>query len=193
MSTLVLGSNSPRRQQLLRELGFQFVVRSPNIEEIIPFIIPLTSAAEYLAVKKNQAIQTTPNEVALTADTVVICSNESLAKPANGEEARDMLQKLSDGIHEVITGVCIASADRMCSFSATTRVKFRKILPDEIDLYISRFEPFDKAGAYGIQEWIGLSAISRIEGSYTNVVGLPTEKVYDHLVNIFDFRPFENH
>ncbi len=173
---LILASKSPRRQQLMRELGYSFEVRTQAVAEDYHPSLQGKDIAEFLAAKKAGVFkeQLSHDEIVLTSDTVVWCDGESLAKAADEDEARVMLLKLSGRCHEVITGVCLLSQDHSEIFSATTRVCFRKLSEDEINYYIRNFSPYDKAGAYGIQEWIGMWAIEKIEGSYFNVVGLPT-------------------
>lgn len=186
---LILGSNSPRRAQLMHELGFTFEKRGSNVDETIPDDVPLREAATYLAKKKNNAIDLEEGEVLITADTVVLLENEILGKPDGPGEAFQMLRSQSGKVHEVITGVCIRSNEKAETFDSTTKVKFREFEDWEINYYVENFKPFDKAGAYGIQEWIGQVGIEWIEGSYYNVVGLPTEQVFEQLVVTFGLRP----
>lgn len=180
---LILASNSPRRQQLMREAGFRFSVRVLAVEENFPESMPVAEVAEYLARKKGQAHQSAMalDEIVITADTTVILEDQVLNKPADEAEARQMLRKLSGAEHQVVTGVCLSLPDLQESFSDVTRVNFRRLEASEIDYYINHYQPFDKAGAYAIQEWIGMVGIERIEGSYYNVVGLPLEKLYTRL------------
>ncbi len=180
---LVLASKSPRRQQLLTDLGYTFEVRTKEVDESHSPDLNGMEIAEFLAAKKAQAFkgQLAPNEILLTSDTVVWCDGIHLAKAKNGEEAATMLRKISGRSHEVITGVCLLSQDKEVVFSDTTRVFFRELSEDEIQYYIENFKPFDKAGAYGIQEWIGMWAIEKIEGSYFTVMGLPTHLVAKEL------------
>lgn len=174
---LVLGSGSPRRKELLEQLGYSFEIRTSDIDETPPDGLIGKEIAEFLASEKSEHIKTKPNEVLITADTVVWNQGVSLAKPANKEEAMDMLTALSGGKHEVITGVCIRQGNHKVVFSDTTIVHFNSLQLEDINQYIDQYQPFDKAGAYGIQEWIGMIGIERIEGSYFNVVGLPVEKL----------------
>ncbi len=185
MKKLVLGSGSPRRAQLLREMGFQFEVRPSDIDEIVPEEISAIASAEFLARLKNEHLVLSEEGIILTADTVVIHENEILGKPVDKEEAKSMLSKLSNQTHLVISGVCIRDANQTISFSNITEVKFKELSPEEIDFYVEAFKPLDKAGAYGIQEWIGLVAVEWIKGSYFNVVGLPCDQVYHHLTTDF--------
>ncbi len=188
MKKLVLGSGSPRRAQLLREMGFQFEVRPSDIDEIVPEEISAIASAEFLARLKNEHLVLSEEGIILTADTVVIHENEILGKPVDKEEAKSMLSKLSNQTHLVISGVCIRDANQTISFSNITEVKFKELSPEEIDFYVEAFKPLDKAGAYGIQEWIGLVAVEWIKGSYFNVVGLPCDQVYHHLISDFGIK-----
>ncbi|MDW3191002.1 MAG: Maf family nucleotide pyrophosphatase [Cytophagales bacterium] len=185
---LILASNSPRRKQLLSELGYEFTVRTCPVDEDFPDDMPAGEVAEFLARKKNKANRAiaSENEVAITADTVVIRGQDILNKPADAQEAYDMIKSLSGRSHEVVTGVCISDSEQSKSFSVKTVVHFAELTDDEIHHYINVARPFDKAGAYGIQEWIGMIGVTRIEGSYSNVVGLPTREVYEGLR---DFMP----
>jgi septum formation protein len=179
---LILASASPRRQYLLREAGFEFTVRPPAVEEHVPPGIPPAEVAAYLAGRKAQSLAPTlSNEVVLASDTVVIIDNTVLNKPANRAEAIAMLQKLSGRTHSVITGVCLLSKDKTDVFQDETRVTFKPLSQQEIEHYIDTHHPYDKAGAYGAQDWIGMVAITRIEGSYFTVMGLPMHLVYQHL------------
>ena len=189
MKKLILGSNSPRRKEILNELGFDYSIRASDIDETISENIPVKEVAEHLAILKNKAIEKASNEVVLSADTVVIIDNEILGKPKDASEAIAMLRRLSGRNHEVITGVCIMSNQRTVSFSVNTKISFHKLSDEQISNYVSKFNPVDKAGAYGIQEWIGHVAIKEIQGSYLNVVGLPADRVYFELVNNFGIRP----
>lgn len=180
---IILGSKSPRRKELLAALGYTFEVRTKETDESFPASLNCTEVAQYVAEKKSNAML--PNlaeaEVLICADTVVLLDNEILGKPLDHADAIAMLEKLSGREHFVITGVVIASLEKQISFSVTTNVFFHPLSADEIRYYVDNFQPFDKAGSYGIQEWIGYAAIQRIEGSYNNVVGLPTHEVYQAL------------
>ncbi len=177
---IILASASPRRQELLKLLGFNFDVEIKSIdEEIIENLSP-TEVALDIAIKKSEAFNIEnydKNTLIITADTVVAVDNKILGKPKNAKEAFEMLNQLSDKTHEVITGICIKTNDFTDIFSSKTYVTFCKISKSEINYYIEHYKPFDKAGSYGIQEWIGLGFISSINGSYTNVVGLPTDLI----------------
>ena len=184
---LVLASRSPRRQELLRDMGYDFIIRTVEVDEEYDQSLKAAEIAEFLAGKKADAQKSLlgTNEIVLTSDTVVWCGDESLAKANNREEAEKMLRKISGKSHEVITGVCLLSSMHREVFSSTTLVTFRDLTDEEIDYYIQHYRPFDKAGAYGIQEWIGMWAIEKIEGSYFNVVGLPTHLIPGKLAKFF--------
>lgn len=180
---LILASKSPRRQQLLRDLGFDFEVRTMDVNEDHDLSLNGEEIAAHLAEKKALAFESdlADDEIVLTSDTVVWCNGESLAKAENETHAREMLQKLSGTSHDVITGVCLLSKKHKEVFTDTTKVYIRKLTDEEIDYYISHYRPFDKAGAYGIQEWIGMWAIEKIEGSFFTVMGLPTHLIHPYL------------
>ena len=171
----ILGSNSPRRKEILKEIGLDFSIYPSNIEENFNEDIKLKDIPVFLAEKKADAIKNKlkENDILITADTTVIHNNELLSKPENTLQAKEMLDKLSGKSHKVITGVCLLSKNRKFTFSCETIVTFNNLDMKEVEFYINKFKPFDKAGSYGIQEWIGLIGIEKIEGSYTNVVGLP--------------------
>ncbi len=180
---ILLGSGSPRRQELLKQMGIPFQVVLKNTEETYPSNLSGTEIAEYIAKKKASAFsgEIKNKDVLLTADTVVWHQKEHLAKAKNKQEAQTMLKQLSGSWHDVITGVCFTTAEYQDTLHDITRVKFKNLSEQEIDYYIQNFSPYDKAGAYGIQEWLGLIGIEEIHGSYSNVVGLPTQKVFDYL------------
>ncbi|PWJ42498.1 Maf family nucleotide pyrophosphatase [Sediminitomix flava] len=180
---IILASNSPRRKQLLQEMGFTFEVRTKPTEEVYPKDLEAAKVAEYLAVLKASPFKNELEEIELvvTSDTTVIVEDEILGKPKDAEEAFEMIQKLSGKSHDVTTGVCLMSKDKEVSFSDSTTVTFRSLSEDEIKYYIENYKPYDKAGAYGIQEWIGLTGITEIKGSYFTVMGLPTVKLYEAL------------
>ena len=181
---LLLASKSPRRSQLLRDCGLDFeVVDGREAEEIYPADMPSEQVAEYLSRVKSDAYadMVEGGDVLITADTIVVAGGEILGKPSDREDAVRMLGLLSGASHTVITGVTLRSADKVESFSCTSRVKFRTIEPDEVDYYLDTYRPYDKAGAYGIQEWIGYVAIEGIEGSFYNVMGLPVQMLYVRL------------
>jgi septum formation protein len=182
---LILASKSPRRQQLLKDAGFKFEVVSIDVDESFPNSLKARHVAKYLAEKKANAYQSQlKNEYLITADTVVIIDAQILNKPLDYDEAKSMLQKLSGRVHKVMTGVSVTNKDSMTSFDETTSVTFKTLTNKEIDHYIMAYQPFDKAGAYGIQEWIGMIGIERIDGSYFNVVGLPVHTLYKVLMEM---------
>lgn len=181
---LILGSSSPRRQFLMRETGFTFTVEKPDVDEAFPPELPVEHVAKYLAVKKAEFFRTTvQDQIVVTADTVVIINSYILNKPQDRNEAISMLQVLSGKTHLVMTGVCILSAEKEESFDDTTEVTFKTLTQQEIEFYVDNYKPYDKAGAYGAQDWIGMVAIEKITGSYFNVMGLPIHKVHQHLMN----------
>lgn len=186
MKQLILGSSSPRRKDLLKSLGFSFEIIEPNIDESFNGNILPQDVPSYIAEKKFNSLgdQLQKNHILLCADTVVILNNEILGKPSHNFEAHEMLMKLSDSWHEVITGVVIGNGLKKECLSVISKVKFSKITKLDAEKYINEFEPLDKAGSYGIQDWLGLAFIEKIEGSYTNIVGLPTHEVYKTL-NLF--------
>ncbi|HBE40094.1 MAG TPA: septum formation protein Maf [Bacteroidales bacterium] len=181
---IILASGSPRRKQLLEELGLEFDVITRNYSEAFPEKLKGEEIALYLSGKKADLFrdELSENEILITADTIVWCNGRVLGKPSDKEEAYSMIKALSGNTHQVITGVTLLSASAERSFSDITNVTFDFLTAEEINYYIGNFKPFDKAGAYGIQEWIGLAACSRIEGSYFNVVGLPVQKLYRELI-----------
>lgn len=181
---LILASASPRRRQLLADCDIPFVVAETfDCNEEYPPQMPSHEVAEYLSGLKSDAYPHTlaADEILLTADTVVIVDDHILGKPSSAEEAVAMLQMLSGRVHNVVTGVTIRSTERRRSFSVSSSVSFRTLTADEINYYITRYRPFDKAGSYGIQEWIGYVAIESIEGSFFNVMGLPVQRLYVEL------------
>lgn len=181
---IILASKSPRRQFILTEAGIDFIVRPVDILEDYASDIPIDEVAQHLAEKKaKQFPYLRENEIVLAADTTVIINDAIFGKPEYDEEAKQMLSILSGETHHVTTGVCIKDQHQVVSFSDTTLVSFKTLTEKEIDFYIKNFRPFDKAGAYGIQEWIGMIGVTRIEGSYFTVMGLPIHKVYEMLLN----------
>jgi septum formation protein len=176
----ILGSQSPRRKELLAGIGVEFEVRIKETEEIYPESLPVDQVPEFLATLKANALLTdlVENEAVICADTVVILHGEILGKPIDFEDAKNMLMKLSGEKHTVITGVFIGNKEKSISFSERTEVEFDRLSKEEISFYIEQYKPFDKAGSYGVQEWIGYVAVKRMEGTYTNVMGLPTNRLY---------------
>jgi len=180
---LILASRSPRRQQLLRELGLTFEVVVRDWPEKYPGHLRGKEIALYLALAKAETFQSEikDNEIVITADTIVWCDNKVLDKPVDKKDAVRIIREISGNTHQVITGVTLLSAVKHTSFCSLTKVTFSKLSDEEINYYIDKCNPYDKAGAYGIQEWIGIAACSHIEGSYFNVMGLPVEQVYREL------------
>lgn len=182
---IILASQSPRRKQLLSDLGYTFSQTSKDLDESFPQELPIQEVAEFLACKKANGFQSDlkPKDLLITSDTTVCLQNEILNKASSPAEAKAMLKKLSGKSHEVITGVCLSSLEKRVSFSDTTKVFFKELNEAEIDYYIHNYQPFDKAGAYGIQEWIGFIGVDKIEGSYFNVMGLPVQKLHEAIVD----------
>jgi len=180
---IILASRSPRRQELLKHLGINFEVIVRDYPEDYPEELKGEEIALFLAREKAKLFlsEIKDNDIVITADTIVWCKDRVLGKPAGADEARQMIRYLSDDTHDVITGVTILSKAKERTFSVSTKVTFDRLSDEEINYYVEVFKPYDKAGAYGIQEWIGLVACSRIEGSYFNVVGLPVQRVYKEL------------
>ena len=180
---LIFASASPRRQQLMKDAGFTFEVRLKNVEEKYPQELHWENVPEYLSKVKASAFreELKADEVLITADTVVCIHDRILGKPADRKEAISMLQELSGNRHLVVTGVSVTTRTEQLSFSSRTDVFFKRLSNEEIEFYVDTYKPFDKAGAYGIQEWIGYIGIERIEGSFYNVMGLPIQKLYETL------------
>ena len=180
----ILATKSPRRIQLLSELGLPFTVKSYEVPEFYPENLGMLEIPVFLAKRKALPFegQLHLNDLLITADTIVWLVEEILGKPADAAEARKMLQKLSGRIHQVVTGVCLKSRNKERCFSEVTNVEFKELTDKEIDYYLENYNPCDKAGAYGIQEWIGLVGITRIDGSYHNVVGLPVQRLYTEIL-----------
>jgi len=180
---LILASKSPRRQDLLKKLALDFKILVSDVDETYPDNISTFSIPEYLACKKAKSIQVVnENQLIISADTIVILGNDIIGKPKDLDDAKLILKKLSGKMHYVITGVCLRANKQETSFSSETKVWFRDLSDEEINFYVETYKPLDKAGAYGIQEWIGYIGIEKIEGSFYNVVGLPVEKLYVELV-----------
>lgn len=179
---LVLGSASPRRQQLLAGMGFDFQIRVKEVDESYPDQIALPEVAAYLAIKKAEAQRKElKDELLITADTMVALEGELLGKPVDYADAVALLKKQSGKKQTVYTGVCLLTESEEVSFTVTTDVYFRQLTDAEIRYYLDHYQPYDKAGSYGVQEWMGYVGVSRIEGSYTNVMGFPTSEVYEAL------------
>lgn len=182
---IILASGSPRRQQFFRDLDLDFEIRLKDTEEVYPDSLQGVEITNFLAELKANAFENElhKNEILVTSDTIVWHGNKALGKPKDYDDAFAILKSLSAATHEVITSVCFKTVVKTETISEVTRVSFNFLSDEEIRYYLDNYKPFDKAGAYGIQEWIGLTGISNIDGSYTNVVGLPTEKVYQYLNN----------
>ncbi|MCB9246411.1 MAG: septum formation protein Maf [Flavobacteriales bacterium] len=180
--TLVLGSASPRRQELIKGLGIPVRISPSDIDETVPELIPPELQPEYLAIRKGDAC-TKPVEweCLITSDTSVLLNGEILNKPADESEALAMLKKLSGRYHDVYTGVCLRTSTEQRVFTEVSRVHFKEMSDAEYRYYVSKYNPYDKAGSYGIQEWIGYVAVDRIEGCFFNVMGLPLSKLYSEL------------
>lgn len=181
---LLLASKSPRRREILHILRLPFtVVTLEGLDESYPQHLPLEEVAEYISNKKADAFlkRIKDDELIITADTVVICDGKILGKPKGNRGAKEMLSFLSGKTHKVTTGVTLATSERRVSFTSESLVTFAKLTPEEIEFYVDTFHPLDKAGAYGIQEWIGAVAVSKIDGSFYNVMGLPVQRLYQEL------------
>ena len=181
---IILASNSPRRRELLAGLGLDFEVRVlRGVDELYPATLPVDEVAEYIAAEKAAAYRSTmfDNELIVTADTVVICDGEVLGKPVDKADACRMLRQLSGKTHHVVTGVCLTTKTTQRRFSVTTEVTFKPLTEQEIHFYVENYRPLDKAGAYGIQEWIGYIGCTGLKGSYYNVMGLPVQRIYSEL------------
>ena len=181
---IILASASPRRKELLAGLGVDFIVDTQNtFEEIAPEGLLFTQYPEYMAKGKSYGFHRDllPDEILITADTMVLCSDEIMGKPKDRDDAIRMVQKLQDNKHKVLTGVCIRSLEKEVSFTASTDVFFGNLSLEEIEYYIDTYKPYDKAGSYGVQEWVGYAGIKSIEGSYFNVMGLPVHMLYNAL------------
>ena len=181
---IILASNSPRRRQLLAGLGIPFEVKTiDGVEESYPDGLELENTAEYIANEKSLVYDISPDEILITADTIVLCDGVILGKPIDEADAWRMLKAISGKTHKVITGVCLRSMEHKSLFSVTTEVTFKQLTDEEIGYYIENYAPYDKAGAYGIQEWIGYVGVTSISGSYFNVMGLPVQRIYEELKN----------
>ena len=181
---IILASNSPRRKELLTGIDVQFEVRViQDIDESYPADLPTKDIAGYISHKKAAVYQQqmAPDELIITADTIVVLGNEVMGKPHDEADARRMLRELSGQTHQVITGVTLTTIQKQVTFSVETDVTFKQLSDSEIDYYVSHYKPFDKAGAYGIQEWIGHIGVTGLQGSYFNVMGLPVQRIYEVL------------
>ena len=182
---IILASGSPRRQQFFKEMDLHYTIRLKEIEEIYPEYLQAEEITNFLAELKANAFENElkENDVLVTSDTIVWLNGKALGKPKDYDDAFQMLQQLANQTHEVITSVCLKSMDKTEVFHCVTKVTFANLSDEAIRYYLDNYQPFDKAGSYGIQDWIGLVGISKIEGSYTNVVGLPTEILFQKLMN----------
>ena len=186
---IILASQSPRRRELLAGLGLEFEVKTlPGVDESYPEEMPAEQVPEFIAGKKAEAYKVEGNDLLITADTLVMVDGEILGKPHDAADARRMLRLLSGKKHRVVTGVCIKTCGRCSHFSVATDVAFKTLTDNEIDYYIARYQPFDKAGAYGVQEWIGYIGVTALHGSYYNVMGLPIQRIYQELVDVYGVR-----
>lgn len=183
---IVLASGSPRRQQFLKELDVAFEIQLKDIEELYPEHLQAEEITNFLAKLKASAFvsELNENDILITSDTIVWLNNKALGKPKDFEDAFEMLTEMAGTTHKVITSVCIKTTNKEVVFHEETLVTFTKLSADQINYYLKNYKPFDKAGSYGIQEWIGLVAIEKIEGSYANVVGLPTHKLYEEMMKL---------
>ena len=180
--TLILASGSPRRQQFFKDLDLDFEIRLKEIEEVYPPELKAVEITDYLAQLKADAFEELKtNEILITSDTIVWHQNKALGKPKNAQEAFEMIKSMSNKTHEVITSVCFKTNSASVILNDITKVTFNELSEEAILYYIENYKPYDKAGAYGIQEWFGFMAVAKVEGSYTNVMGLPTAKVYKYL------------
>ncbi len=181
---IILGSNSPRRQELLKSLGFDFLNKPINADEDFPIDLLAEEIPLFLAEKKADAYpdDLKETEILITADTIVWCEGKVFNKPANFVEGKKMLETLSGKMHEVFTGVCLKSGNKQTTFFDVSKVYFKKLKPEEIEYYLMNYSPYDKAGGYGVQDWLGYIGIDKIEGSFYNVMGLPVKELYEELI-----------
>lgn len=184
--SIILASGSPRRQQFFKDLDLEFEIRLKEIEEIYPQELKAGEITNYLAELKANAFEgeLNDNEILITSDTIVWHNDKALGKPKDKEDAFAILKSLSNVTHEVITSVCFKTKNKTELISEITKVTFNPLTDAVIDYYLEHYKPYDKAGAYGIQEWIGFIGVAKVEGSYTNVMGMPTDKVFEYLNNL---------
>lgn len=184
--SLILASGSPRRQQFFKDLDLDFEIRLKEVEEIYPPELKAEAITNYLAELKANAFEgeLNDNEILITSDTIVWHNNTALGKPKDEQDAFAILKSLSNATHEVITSVCFKTKEKTDTFFEVTKVTFNTLSDEAIQYYLDHYKPYDKAGAYGIQEWIGFVGVAKIEGSYTNVMGMPTDKVFEYLNNL---------
>lgn len=180
---IILASKSPRRSQLLKEAGFNFEIRTREVAETFPSEMPILEVAAFLAQKKARAAQDfiSGSEIVLAADSIVVLNDQIYGKPKDLSDSVRMLKALSGNVHLVVTGVCLLSAEKEVVFSGKSLVHFARLSEEEINYYVQNYETLDKAGGYAIQEWLGLCCIEKIEGSYSNIMGLPMQLVYENL------------
>lgn len=182
---IILASGSPRRQELFKELGLDFSIQVKAVEEVYPSTLKAAEITNYLAELKTDAFsELAENDIIITADTIVWLNDKAIEKPKDKHHAIEMLQKLSGRGHKVITSICIKTFTSQKVFHDVTMVYFKPLSTEEISYYVENYRPFDKAGAYGIQEWIGFIGVTKIEGSYFNVMGLPVHKLYEELMKL---------
>jgi len=183
---IILASGSPRRQHFFNELGLEFEIRIKEVDEIYPSYLAEVEITDFLAKLKARPFQNElkSNDLLVTADTIVWLDNKAIGKPKNKEDAKAMLSNLSGKTHKVISSVCITTKSKQTLINDTTLVKFKILSISEIEHYIENYKPFDKAGSYGIQEWIGYIGIEKIEGSYFNVMGFPVHKFYEEMLKL---------
>ncbi|MEX6625731.1 Maf family nucleotide pyrophosphatase [Tenacibaculum salmonis] len=183
---IILASNSPRRQELIKDLDVPFTIKTKEVEEIYPENLKASEITDFLSDLKSKPFEDelTEKDLLITSDTIVWHNNKALGKPKNDNDAFKILKSLSNNTHQVITSICISNKNFKKIFNDTTTVTFKKLTDDEVYYYIKNYQPFDKAGAYGIQEWMGKIAITKIEGSYFNVMGFPIHKLYKELINL---------
>ena len=184
--SIILASNSPRRQELIKDLNVPFIIKTKEVAEIYPENLRKSEITDFLSDLKSKPFEDelTDKELLITSDTIVWANNKALGKPKDYTDAFKMLTELSNNTHEVITSICISNKNFKKIINDTTKVTFKQLTEEEIAYYINTYKPFDKAGAYGIQEWIGKIAITKIEGSYFNVMGFPVHKLYKELSNL---------
>ena len=183
-SPIILASKSPRRQELMKLMGLDFTIELKEVDESFPTDLSPSEIAVYISEKKAKAFDAKENHIVITADTIVALNGEILGKPEDKAHAQEMLNKLSGSKHEVYTGVTLVKNNQITSFYDLTEVTCREVTSEEIEYYIDNFKPFDKAGSYGVQDWWGLAVVTSMKGSYTNVMGLPTEKLYKALQDL---------
>ena len=184
---IILCSNSPRRRELIAGLDIPYEIKViGGIDESYPDDLDVMKVAEYVACKKAAAYTASDDEIVLTADTIVVVDGKILGKPHDKEDAKQMLRTISGKTHHVVTGVCLKSSAKQSQFSVVSEVTFKWLKEREIDYYVDKYSPLDKAGAYGIQEWIGYVGVTSIRGSYYNVMGLPVQRIYEELTSMYE-------